>query len=74
MDTDGFRFLNYMDIWHFSGRSVSAAFENMKAEARKADGTYPDKVFQKLHWHMNYINTELDKKNEKQDRRYRLAL
>lgn len=46
----------------------------MKAEARKADGTYPDKVFQKLYWHMNYINTELDKKNEKQDRKYRLTL
>lgn len=74
VDKDGCRFLNYMDIWHFSGQFVNAAFENMKDEARKADGTYPDKVFQKLYWHMNYINTELDKKNEKQDRKYRLTL
>lgn len=74
VDKDGFRFLNYMDIWHFSGQIVSAAFENMKAGARKADGTYPDKVLQKLSWHMNYINTELDKKNEKKDRKYRLTL
>ena len=74
VDQDGLRFLNYMDIWHFSGQLVSAAFEHMKAEARRADGTYPDKVFQKLYWHMNYINAELDKKNEKQDRNYRLAL
>ena len=74
VDQDGLRFLNYMDIWHFSGQMVSAAFEHMKAEARRADGTYPDKVFQKLYWHMNYINAESDKKNEKQDRNYRLAL
>ena len=66
--------MNYMDIWLFSGQFVSAAFENMKAEAIKADGTYPDKVFQKLYWHMNYINTELDEKNEKQNRKYRLTL
>lgn len=26
VDKDGFRFLNYMDIWHFSGQFVSAPY------------------------------------------------
>lgn len=73
-DFDGMTFLNYMSIWHFSGKFVSAAFEKMKAEARSADGTYSDKIYQKLFWHMQYVNSELNKKNEKTDRAYRLKL
>lgn len=73
-DTDGQYFLNYMTIWSYAGEFVQAAFEQMKKEAIKKDGTYPDKVRQKLCWHMNYINQALDEKNQKQDRKFRLSI
>ena len=73
-DTDGQCFLNYMTIWSYAGEFVQAAFEQMKAEAMKKDGTYPDKIRQKLWWHKNYINQALDEKNQKQDREFRLSM
>lgn len=73
-DTDGQCFLNYMTIWSYAGEFVQAAFEQMKAEAMKKDGTYPDKIRQKLWWHKNYINQALDEKNQKQDREFRLLI
>ena len=73
-DTDGQYFLNYMTIWSYAGEFVQAAFEQMKNEARKKDGTYTDKVRQKLWWHMNYINKALDEKNQRQDKKYRLSM
>ena len=73
-DTDGQCFLNYMTIWSYAGEFVQAAFEEMKAEAMKKDGTYPDKIRQKLWWHKNYINQALDEKNQKQDREFRLSM
>lgn len=73
-DTDGQCFLNYMTIWSYAGEFVQAAFEQMKTEAIKKDGTYPDKVRQKLWWHMNYINQALDEKDQKQDRKFRLSI
>ena len=74
IDSDGMAFLNYMTIWHFSGKIVCNAFKKMKAEARLPNGTYPDKVYQKLYWHMQYVNSELNRKNEKSDRKYRLTI
>lgn len=74
IDSDGMTFLNYMTIWHFSGEIVCNAFEKMKEEARLPNGTYPDKVYQKLYWHMQYVNSELNRKNEKSDRKYRLTI
>jgi hypothetical protein len=74
VDIDGSNYLNYMSIWHFSGACVKNAFEKIKAEARKPDGSYLDKTHQKLVWHMNYINGELDKKNERKDKKYRLNM
>jgi hypothetical protein len=73
-DSDGVVFLNYMNIWHFSGKIVKLGFDEMKNETIKPDGSYPDKIYQKLYWHMNYINCELDKKNELRDKKYRLTL
>lgn len=73
-DTDGQCFLNYMTIWSYAGEFVQAAFEQMKSEARRKDGTYTDKVHQKLWWHMNYINQALDEKNQRQDNKYRLSM
>ena len=63
-----------MHIWHFAGKIVRDGFEEMKKELRKLDGSYSDKIYQKLYWHMNYINCELDKKNELQDKDYILIL
>lgn len=74
LDFDGVHFLNYMNIWHFAGESVKDGFEKMKSEARNTNGQYPDRIYQKLYWHMNYINSELDKKNERKDRKYRLYI
>lgn len=74
LDFDGLSFLNYMNIWHFAGKIVTDGFEKIKSEARRADGTYSDRIYQKLYWHMNYINSELDRKNERKDKKYRLTL
>lgn len=73
-DHDGLHFLNYMAIWHFSGQYVKKAFDQMKEEARNPDGTFQDKIYQKLHWHMEYVNCQLDIKKERKDRNYRLSL
>ena len=73
-DEDGLHFLNYMAIWHFAGRFVKAGFERVKEGACGKDGTIPDKLYPKLYWHMQYINRELDRKNEKKDKGYRLSI
>ena len=74
VDSDGKHFLNYMSIWHFAGRSVVKAFEVMKSEAQLPDGSYPEGIFQKLKWHLQYVNSQLDKKDEKGERKYRLSI
>lgn len=33
-----------------------------------------EKLYQKFSWHMNFVNAELDRKNEKQDKKYRLSM
>ena len=73
-DSDGMAFLNYMSIWHYAGQFVSWAFDKMKKEAQNPDGTYSETIYKKLLWHMNYINKELDMKDEKKDRKYRLSM
>lgn len=68
-DNDGFAFLNYLHNCHFVGEMLMKGFELMKKEA----GDNPnDKVLQKLIWHKNFINQELDKKNEKGQAKFRL--
>ncbi|SHI27888.1 hypothetical protein SAMN02746098_03687 [Desulfosporosinus lacus DSM 15449] len=37
-------------------------------------GKYAKRVYPKYCWHMNYVNRELDKKNERKDRKFRLEL
>ena len=44
-------------------------FELMKADAGAAPN---DRVLQKLIWHKNFVNNELDFKNEKGEEKYRL--
>lgn len=71
IDNDGFAFLNYLNNCHFVGQMLMNGFEIMKKEV----GSHPnDRVLQKLIWHKNFINAELDRKNEKKDDKYRLIL
>ncbi len=70
-DFDNIIFLNYLSIWNFGGQMLMNGFELMKDEL---DGKYTERIYQKYCWHMNYVNRELDKKNERKDKRYRLKL
>lgn len=70
-DFDGLYYLNYLCDCHFCGKMLMNGFEQMKAEVKHS---YSEKMKQKFYWHMNYINMELDRKNEKSDRKYRLSI
>ena len=68
-DFDGFAFLNFLHNCHFVGEILMNGFELMKKEA----GPNPsDRILQKLMWHKNFVNSELDRKNEKGQKKYRL--
>ncbi|MBQ8198961.1 MAG: hypothetical protein IJZ76_06005 [Lachnospiraceae bacterium] len=68
-DFDGVHFLNYLHNCHFCGERLKNGFEKMKQEI---ESKVDDKTRQKMMWHKNFINAELDRKDEKQDRKYRL--
>ena len=70
-DFDGQYFLNYLCDCHFCGQKLMNGFEQMKKEV---EYKYNEKVTQKFYWHMNFVNSELDSKNEKNDRDFRLSL
>lgn len=70
-DFDSLYFLNYLHIQHFGGRFLKNGFQMMLDELK---GRYSERIYQKLCWHMNYVNRELDKKNEKKDMKYRLRI
>ncbi len=70
-DFDNMYFLNYLYIQHFGGRFLENGFKLMLDEL---NGKYSDRVYQKLCWHMNYVNKELDKKNERGESKYRLSI
>lgn len=70
-DFDNLYFLNYLHIQHFGGQFLKNGFQMMLDEL---NGKISARIYQKLCWHMNYVNRELDKKNEKKDRKYRLNL
>jgi len=58
------------------GRSYVIRFTTVEVldDVIKLDGSYADRIYQKLIWHMNYINCELDKKKERKDKKYRLSI
>ena len=68
-DFDGFAFLNFLHNCHFVGEMLMNGFELMKQEA---GATPNDRILQKLIWHKNFVNSELDRKNEKGQKKYRL--
>ncbi len=61
-DFDNLCFLNYLYIQHFGGEGLKNGFQMMLDEL---NGRYSERIYQKLCWHMNYVNRELDGKNEK---------
>lgn len=60
-DFDGVYYLNYLSNWSYCGEVLAAGFERMKQEAMP-DARFD--VMQKLRWHMNYANRELERKGE----------
>jgi hypothetical protein len=70
-DFDDLIFLNYLNNCHFCGEMLMNGFELMQKEV---GGHWDERMRQKFSWHMNYINSELDWKNEKKDRKFRLTL
>ncbi|MEI2397018.1 hypothetical protein [Paenibacillus phytohabitans] len=70
-DFDNLFFLNYLYIQHFGGRGLKNGFQMMLDEL---NGRYSERIYQKLCWHMNYVNRELNRKNEKKDKKYRLFI
>lgn len=70
-DFDGLYFLNYLCNCHFCGQTLMKGFELMKEEVGYQ---YNERIKQKFNWHMNFINGELDRKNDKKDKRYRLKM
>lgn len=69
-DFDNMYFLNYLCIQHFGGQLLMNGFTMMQDEL---EGKLTESIYQKLCWHMNYVNKELDKKNEKGEKKYRLS-
>ena len=71
IDFDGIYFLNYLQDCHFCGQMLMNGFEIMKDEIKLKMN---EKMKQKFSWHMNYVNSELDRKNEEIDKKYRLQM
>lgn len=73
-DFDNLYFLNFLKDCHFCGEMLMNGFESMQKAIGKDIKDIDEKIYQKLCWHMNFVNAELDRKNEKKDRKYRLFL
>lgn len=70
-DFDSLHFLNFLNDCHFCSEMLMKGFQIMQEEAGK---NIDEKMYQKFCWHMNFVNAELDRKNEKKDREYRLSM
>jgi len=70
-DFDGLYFLNFLNDCHFCGEMLMNGFEKMQKEIGKS---IDERTYQKFCWHMNFVNSELDRKDEKKDRDYRLTI
>lgn len=69
-DFDNLYFLNFLNDCHFCGETLMNGFCIMQD---KVGNSIDEKTYQKFSWHMNFVNSELDRKNEKKDRKYRLS-
>lgn len=64
-------FLNLLNDCHFCGEMLMNGFCIMQG---KVGNSIDEKIYQKFSWHMNFVNSELDRKNERKDRKYRLSV
>lgn len=70
-DFDNLYFLNFLYDCYFCGEMLMKGFDIMQKEVRE---DVDEKTYQKFCWYMNFVNSELDRKNEKKDRKYRLSI
>ena len=70
-DFDNIYYLNFLYIQHFGGKLLMDGFFMMQDDLQ---GKFSDRIYQNLCWHMNYVNSELDKKNERGESKYRLRI
>lgn len=70
-DFDNLYFLNFLNNCYFCGQMLMNGFKKMQKEVGKG---IDEKTYQKFCWHMNFVNSELDRKNDKKDRKYRLSM
>lgn len=70
-DFDNLYFLNFLNNCHFCGEMLMNGFHIMQKEV---GNSIDEKTYQKFSWHMNFVNSELDRKNERKDRWYRLSM
>lgn len=61
-DFDGVYFLNYLSMCHFYGEMLSSGFEMIQENNLLYRN---ERIYQKLYWHMEFINRELDRKMSK---------
>lgn len=70
-DFDNLYFLNFLNDCHFCGEMLMSGFRIMQDEV---GNSIDERTYQKFSWHMNFVNSELDRKNEKKDKQYRLSM
>ena len=70
-DFDNIYFLNFLNDCHFCGEMLMNGFHIMQGEV---GNSIDEKTYQKFSWHMKFVNSELDRKNEKKDKKYRLSM
>lgn len=58
-DFDGMCFLNYLAMCHFCGEPLSRGFDMI---LKNSPVSKNERIKQKLYWHMEFVNRELDKK------------
>lgn len=70
-DFDNLYFLNFLNGCHYCGETLMNGFHIMQKEV---GNSIDEKTSQKFSWHMNFVNSELDRKNETGDRWFRLSM
>lgn len=72
-DFDNLYFLNYLNNCdcHNYGTMLMNGFEKMQADAKKK---LNEKIYQKLCWHMNYVNSMITSQDNTKDNKFQLLM
>lgn len=72
-DFDNLFFLNYLNNCdcHNYGEMLMNGFEKMQTDAKER---LNENIYQKLCWHMNYVNSIIDSQGDKKDKKYQLSM